>query len=53
MSKNISMDCLRTFVVINESGTLAGVAKQVGRTTSAVSLYVNSMFLLHRLAELN
>ena len=43
MSKNISMGCLRTFVAINESGTFAGAAKQVGRTTSAVSLQIKRL----------
>jgi DNA-binding transcriptional LysR family regulator len=40
MYTNLDMNCLRTFVMIVDSGSFADAAERVGRTASAVSLQI-------------
>lgn len=43
MAANLDLDCLRTFVAINDTGTFAAAGDRVGRSLSAVSLQMNKL----------
>ena len=43
MSTNLDLDCLRTFLAIQDTGTFAAAAGRVGRSLSAVSLQINRL----------
>lgn len=43
MAANLDLDCLRTFVAINDTGTFAAAGERVGRSLSAVSLQVDKL----------